>query len=277
VEPFTHWTIGTHKAEGHFQRRFDLYEPMVNAVCFPDDYPAFEMGKVVTKAEEITDPGSPGRRRRPPLAKGLYTPDAAGPARLQEVHMGLLDDLLGGMAGQGMGGRAQPQPTRAGGGGAGMSQVLIALMPVVLGMLANRGSGGGSPTQRNFAPGAGGGIGDVLGQVLGGGAGGGGAMGGGLGGLLEQLQQAGFGEQANSWVGRGSNKPISPDAMTQIFGRDGLEQISRQAGISEDEASQGLSQLLPEVVDRMTPEGEVPEADALANSVDDFAKRLGLS
>ena len=53
VEPFTHWTIGTHKAEGHFQRRFDLYEPMVNAVCFPGDYPAFEMGKVVTKAEEI--------------------------------------------------------------------------------------------------------------------------------------------------------------------------------------------------------------------------------
>jgi uncharacterized protein YidB (DUF937 family) len=100
---------------------------------------------------------------------------------------------------------------------------------------------------------------------------------GGLGGLLEQLQRTGFGEQADSWVSRGANKPISPDAMTQIFGRDGLEQISRQAGISEDEASQGLSQLLPEVVDRMTPEGEVPEADALANSVDDFAKRLGLS
>ena len=189
--------------------------------------------------------------------------------------MGLLDDLLGGLAGQGMGGRAQQQPTRAG-GGAGMSQVLIALMPVVLGMLANRGSGGGAPTQRNFAPGAGGGIADVLGQALGGGAGGGGAA-GGLGGLLEQLQRTGFAEQADSWVGRGANKPISPDAMTQIFGRDGLEQISRQAGISEDEASQGLSQLLPEVVDRMTPQGEVPEADALANSVDDFAKRLGLS
>src|SRR5262245_7463426 len=54
AEPFTHWTIGTHKAEGHYQRRFDLYEPMVNAVCFPQDYPAFEMGKVVTKQEEMT-------------------------------------------------------------------------------------------------------------------------------------------------------------------------------------------------------------------------------
>jgi uncharacterized protein YidB (DUF937 family) len=184
--------------------------------------------------------------------------------------MGLLDDLLGGLAGQTMAGRTQPQPTRAGGEGAGMSQVLVALMPIVLGMLANRGS------QRSFAAGAGGGIGDMLGQVLGGGTRSMGAA-GGLGGLLEQLQRSGFGEQADSWVGRGANKPISPDAMTQIFGHDGLEQISRQAGISQDEASRGLSQLLPEVVDRMTPDGEVPDPDALANSVDDFARRFGLS
>ena len=54
AEPFTHWTIGTHRAEGHYQRRFDLYEAMVNAVCFPHDYPAFEMGKVVTKKEEMS-------------------------------------------------------------------------------------------------------------------------------------------------------------------------------------------------------------------------------
>ena len=180
--------------------------------------------------------------------------------------MGILDDLLGGLAGQAMGDRAQQQHTGAPGGGAGTSQVLMALMPIVLQLLSNRGAGGSSGT--------GGGIADVLGQVLGG-SGRGAA--GGLGGLLEQLQRTGFSEQADSWVGRGANKPISPDAMTQIFGRDGLEQISRQAGISEDEASQGLSQLLPEVVDRMTPQGEVPEADALANSVDDFAKRLGLS
>ena len=186
--------------------------------------------------------------------------------------MGLLDDLLGGLAGQAMGGRAQQQSTQAGGGGTGMRQVLIALMPIVLEMLANRGARGGSPSS---TPGAGG-IGDVLGQVLGGGSGGRGAA-GGLGGLLEQLRHAGFGEQADSWVGRGASKPISPDAMTQIFGHDGLEQISRQAGISQDEASRGLSQLLPEVVDRMTPDGEVPDASALANSVDDFARRFGLS
>jgi len=190
--------------------------------------------------------------------------------------MGLLDELLGGLAGQSMGGRMQPQqPTQATGGG--MSQVLIALMPVVLGMLANRGGQGGAPTQMNYAPqGGGGGLGDLLGQVLGGGAGGRG-MGGGLGGLLAQMQQAGFGDEADSWVGRGANKSISPDAMSQIFGRDGLEQISQQAGVSQDDAARGLSQLLPEVVDHMTPEGGVPDDDALANSVDAFSRRLGLS
>ena len=187
--------------------------------------------------------------------------------------MGLLDDLLGGLAGQAMGGRADQQPTRAG-GGAGMSQALIALLPVVLSMLASRGSGGGSPNRAAYAPGPGGGLGDVLGQILGDRSRG---AGGGLGGLLEQLQGAGFGEQAESWVSRGPNKPISPDAMTQIFGRDTLDQIARQAGLSEDETSRGLSQLLPEVVDRVTPDGKVPDADALANSVDDFARRLGVS
>ena len=182
--------------------------------------------------------------------------------------MGILDELLGGLAGQAMGQR----PARAGSGGPGMNQVLVALLPVVLGMLANRSRGGSASS----APGAGGGLGDVLGQVLGGASGSRGGA-GGLGGLLEQLQRSGFGEQANSWVSRGANQPISPDAITQIFGHDGLQQISRQAGISEDEASRGLSELLPEVVDRMTPEGQVPDDEALAQSVDAFARRLGLS
>jgi uncharacterized protein YidB (DUF937 family) len=169
--------------------------------------------------------------------------------------MGILDDLLGGLAGQAMGGRSGREAPRGGGGG--MPQVLMALMPVVLAMLANRGTRG-APVQAGYAP-EGGGLGGILGQVLGGGAVGGSAA-GGLGGLLEQLSRAGFGEQADSWVARGPNKPISPDAMTQIFGRDGLEHIARQTGISEDEATRGLSQLLPEVVDRVTPDGSMPDA-----------------
>ena len=183
--------------------------------------------------------------------------------------MGLLDDLLGGLAGQSMGSRAPQQPTRSGAGGVSTSNVLMALMPIVLAMLSNRGSQQGSSGRSS------GGLGDILGQVLGGAAGGGGSA-GGLGAVLGQLQRAGFGEQADSWVGRGANKPIPPDAMTQIFGREGLEQISRRAGLSEEDASRGLSELLPEVVDRVTPEGDIPDSDALTNSLADLARQLGV-
>ena len=188
--------------------------------------------------------------------------------------MGLLDDLLGGIASQQTAGRMpQQQPMGAQAGGGSMGSILMALMPVVLSMLSSQGARRGMPGQMSAAPGAGGGLGDILGQVLGGAAGGGGA--GGLGSILAQLQQAGFGKEADSWVGTGANKPIPPDAMTQIFGRDGLQQISRHAGLSEEETSRGLSQLLPEVVDRVTPGGEVPDFDALSNSVDDLARRFG--
>ena len=207
--------------------------------------------------------------------------------------MGLLDDLLGsvlgGATGQGAGPRpAGPRPAGASAGaGGGMSNILMALLPVVLSMLASRGGGG--------SQGGGGGLGDILGQVLGGGsprAGGGGPAGdilggmlgrgagtesgmGGLGALLEQMQRAGFGDQARSWVARGQNMPIAPDALDQVFGRGGIDEIARRAGLTPQQTSEGLSQLLPEVVDRVTPDGEVPDVDQLITSVDDLRRRLG--
>ena len=93
-----------------------------------------------------------GRRRRPRLADGLYTPDAAGrfPATGGSHGTSRRSSRWTGRTGDG---RSRPAAADAGGGGgAGMSQVLIALMPVVLGMLANRGSRGGAPTQMNYAP-----------------------------------------------------------------------------------------------------------------------------
>ena len=197
--------------------------------------------------------------------------------------MGLLDSILGGVLGNAMG---QPAPRQAQ-PGAGGNSALMALLPVVLGMLMNRQGGqaaasgggglgdvlggmlGGRGTQ------SGGGLGDILGGMLGGGAGNASGM-GGLGGLLEQFQRAGYAEQANSWVSTGQNQPIPPDAIAQVFGNDTLAQIARQAGISEAEASQGLSQLLPEVVDRVTPNGAVPDLDQLAASVDSLLRQRGV-
>jgi uncharacterized protein YidB (DUF937 family) len=167
-----------------------------------------------------------------------------------------------------------------------MGGTLMALLPIVLAMLSNRGGG----AQTGPGP-SGGGLGDILGQVLGGGAqrgggglgdvlggmlGGGGGGAGGLGGLLEQMGRAGYGDAARSWLSTGQNMPITPDAMEQIFGHDGIAEIARRAGVSEADASQGLSELLPEVVDRVTPRGEVPDLDSLAASVGDLSRQLGL-
>jgi uncharacterized protein YidB (DUF937 family) len=136
-------------------------------------------------------------------------------------------------------------------GGAGIGGILMALLPVLLSTLAGRQGGGAVP------PGPGG------------------SAAGGLGDLLEQFRRRGYGAQADSWVGTGSNLPISPDVLGQVFGRDGLARIAAQAGLSEDEASSGLSQILPDVVDRVTPNGRMPDADALLASVQDLRRRLG--
>jgi uncharacterized protein YidB (DUF937 family) len=125
--------------------------------------------------------------------------------------------------------------------------------------------------QANARASSGGGLGDILGQVLGGGT----SSGGGLADLLGRFQAAGFGDQARSWVGTGQNMPIPPNALEQVFGRGGLAEIARRAGVSEQDASQGLSRLMPEVVDRVTPDGQVPTADSLVASVDALARRLG--
>ena len=142
--------------------------------------------------------------------------------------------------------------------GGGMNSALVALLPVVLGMLANRQGGGGGAGFSAMGLGASGGAGGL----------------GGLGGLLEQLTQSGYGQQANSWVGTGRNEPIEPQAWSSVFGSDKLAAIAAQAGLSEDETRHGLSELMPEVVDRLTPEGQMPAQDRLLASIDDFEKRM---
>jgi uncharacterized protein YidB (DUF937 family) len=116
----------------------------------------------------------------------------------------------------------------------------------------------------------GGGTGAVAAPV----SGGGGVM-GGLGGLLQQLTQSGFGQQAASWVGTGANEPLPPQAWSKVLPPEQLSAIASQAGISEDEARHELAQLVPEVVDHLTPQGQVPPEDELLASIDRFASRLG--
>jgi uncharacterized protein YidB (DUF937 family) len=201
--------------------------------------------------------------------------------------MGILEDLLAGaVSGGGM--RGRPQPRSGGAGGLGGSGALAALLPIVIAMLANRqrGAGGGlgggglgdllgQALGGGRGAGAGGGLGDILGQVLGGGAGGGAPGGaGGLGGLLEQLGRGGLTQQAQSWVGAGQNMSVSAGQIRDVFGQRGLSAIAKQSGLSEDEASEGLAQLLPEIVNHLTPQGRMPQGEELDSALEGLMRQL---
>lgn len=151
--------------------------------------------------------------------------------------MGLLDSMLGqvlqpsqtGAQGGGgsladvlgglMGGSAQGNAPSAGAGSLG------ALLPVVIGMLANSGQGSGQ---------------------------------GGLGGLMEKFNQAGLGDVLGSWIGSGQNTPIGADQLGQVLGRDTMDDLAGRLGISQGEAAGQLAQVLPGLIDKLTPHGQAP-------------------
>jgi uncharacterized protein YidB (DUF937 family) len=82
---------------------------------------------------------------------------------------------------------------------------------------------------------------------------------GGLAGLAEQFQRGGLGDVMNSWVGTGENLPVSPDQLGQVLGGDVLGQLTQQTGMGQGDLLGQLSQLLPQLVDKATPNGQIPQ------------------
>ena len=113
--------------------------------------------------------------------------------------------------------------------------------------------------------GAGAGLPGNLGALLGS-TGIGDLLGGGLRDLVNTFKQAGQGDVADSWVGRGANKQIAPSQLEQAIGPDVLQTLSQHTGLSRDEILSRLSQNLPEAVDKYTPEGRIPTASDLSKA-----------
>ena len=90
---------------------------------------------------------------------------------------------------------------------------------------------------------------------------------GGLDGLVEKFKQAGMADQVNSWIGNGQNLPISAEQISQILGSDVVRSVAAKLGIDPDQAAQQLSALLPGLIDKLTPHGEMP-AGGLGHSND---------
>lgn len=83
---------------------------------------------------------------------------------------------------------------------------------------------------------------------------------GGLQGVVNEFERNGLGGTVRSWVGTGANQPISPDDVQRVLGPDLLQQMSERSGLSVQDLTQKLSQVLPEAVDKLTPNGAIPPA-----------------
>jgi uncharacterized protein YidB (DUF937 family) len=81
---------------------------------------------------------------------------------------------------------------------------------------------------------------------------------GGLNGLIQRFHENGAGDVVSSWIGTGENKPISPDTLTNVLGSGAVGEIAQKAGVSGDQLTGMLASVLPHLVDRATPNGEVP-------------------
>lgn len=103
--------------------------------------------------------------------------------------------------------------------------------------------------------------GGLLGGLLG--AGGiGGVLNGGLGELSDRFRQAGQGDKVDSWVQQGPNQNVAPNDLEQALGPQVIDAIATRTGLSRDELLDRLSQVLPEAVDRFTPNGRIDRAGA---------------
>jgi uncharacterized protein YidB (DUF937 family) len=116
----------------------------------------------------------------------------------------------------------------------------------------------------------------VIGMLSGGGQaapqGGAGAGLSGLGDLISQFQRSGMGDVVGSWVSTGSNLPISPEQLGQVLGGDKISGMASQLGMNQGDLLGQLSQMLPQVVDKLTPQGQVPQS---APDLGDLGSLLG--
>ncbi len=167
--------------------------------------------------------------------------------------MGLIDGLLG---------------AALGGNNNGNNGLQGALLQAVIGMITKQagGNSGGLGGLIGGLLGGGqqqsGGLGGLLGGLLGGGQQNNDAVAGGLGSLTGMLSQLGLGNQVQSWIGTGENQPVSADDIQKTLGANGtLTELAQSAGVSEGEAAGGLAELLPNLINQLTPNGKIDAND----------------
>jgi uncharacterized protein YidB (DUF937 family) len=182
-------------------------------------------------------------------------------------RMGLIDVLNGMQNGP----RGQRDPGSSSGGMSPITMAILGLLAYKAVKSLSSGQASNAPASTRVPSGgnpinvgpadSGGGLGDLLKGGLGGLLAGGAAgsiVSNGLNDLLKQFQQSGQGDAVDSWVGTGPNKRISPNDLASALGSDRINTLAEKTGMSRDDLIHGLSEYLPQVVDRLTPQGRLP-------------------
>jgi uncharacterized protein YidB (DUF937 family) len=101
---------------------------------------------------------------------------------------------------------------------------------------------------------------------------------GGLAGLAQTFEQKGLGNLMSSWVSNGPNPAATPDQMHQVFGSDKIAELAQQAGVSPQVAASMLATVLPALIDRLTPNGQLPTpgGSSLLDAGENLLKKSGL-
>jgi uncharacterized protein YidB (DUF937 family) len=86
---------------------------------------------------------------------------------------------------------------------------------------------------------------------------------GGIAGLQSMFQQGGLGNIVSSWIGSGQNLPVSASQLQNVLHGGALQQAAQQAGVDPSQLTGMMSSLLPHLVDKLSPNGQVPDASAL--------------
>jgi uncharacterized protein YidB (DUF937 family) len=175
----------------------------------------------------------------------------------------LLGQVLGGLFGQAMSRRGMGGGGLGGMGGGGLGGLGgglggIALGSVLGGMMRNRAGAGGIGAARG---GMGGGLGGNQTALL--------VMllplamrwiqrNGGMNAVLDKFRQKGLGGQAQSWMATGANQPIDGQSVEQVVGQDELRQMAQRLGVPEQQVAQAFAEIMPEMVDKLTPDGQLP-------------------
>jgi uncharacterized protein YidB (DUF937 family) len=153
----------------------------------------------------------------------------------------------------------QDRPTSAPPSGTVQARTPSGGLADIFGSLFGGGPSGAKPVGSNPMPGG-------LGSLLGGAAAGS-VLSGGLGRLINDLQQSGQGQVAQSWINRGPNDEIAPADLKKALGSETLDALAKHTGLSRDELLEGLSQNLPDLIDQLTPNGRLPTEEEASRMV----------